>query len=359
VINDTACLDRKRGILYCTDQHSTRPRTAMGSEGLIHAFRIDPLSGSLTEISASPSYGALPAYVAVDATGDYLIATHHTDRVAVNKVTKSTDGKFRMTLDYDDATTVLFRLRNDGAIGDVADIHVHKGSGGPSPKQTHPQLHSVMMSPSRHFFAVTDKGNDQIFMFRINREKETLEVCGGAPFQSIPGSSPRYIAFHPSRAYLFVNHEEMPIVSALRYDHNGTLATIATASVLPDDNNGNPHVMQSDIRIHPSGKYLYSLIRRLNAVAVLAVDQDTGAIDRIQFVTIPCAEPRGCAISPDGRLPPSQANRCWSTPSGAMAPSATRHSRRASPAPATSPSSARVLKLSAINLITVLSVLMP
>ena len=300
VISDTACLDHKRGILYYTDQHFTRPRGAMGSAGLIHAFRIDPETGDLTAINAQQSYGTLPAYIAVDATGEYLIVTHHTDRVAVNRVTKE-GGKFHIGLAYDDATTVLFRLGRDGAIGEPVDIYTHDGHGGPLEKQTHPQLHCVVMPPSGSFFAVCDKGNDRIFMFRINREMDRLEVCGGKAFQSIAGSLPRYCVFHPTLPYLFVNHEEQPLVSTLRYDDEGLLTTVGVASAVPDEHK-NAHVMQSDIRIDWAGRHLYSLIRGLNAVAVFAIDQGTGLIERIQLVQLEAAEPRGCAISPDGRF---------------------------------------------------------
>lgn len=59
---------------------------------------------------------------------------------------------------------------------------------------------------------------------------------------------------------------------------------------------------QSDIRIHPSGKYLYNLIRGINAVSVFAINEETGDLDKVQTVTLDGTGPRGCAISPDGRF---------------------------------------------------------
>jgi 6-phosphogluconolactonase len=296
------CLDSKRNILYCADEYTTLPGYFLGGGGQVYALAIDSETGDLTEINHKPSYGSLPSYVAVDPTGKYLIATHHTDRVPITKVVKDASAKYRIALEYDDATTVLFPLNEDGSIGDPCDIYKHSGGGGPLAKQTHPQLHSVMMSPSGKLFAVCDKGNDEILFFRINHKADKLEVCGGKGYKSIPGSSPRYSVFHPRGSYLFVNYETKAVVGSFRYDEDGKLDPLCTANALPEDCEDNPDMKQSDIRIHPSGKYLYSLIRGINAVSVFEINEETGEIERIQTVTLEGTGPRGCAISPDGRF---------------------------------------------------------
>lgn len=60
--------------------------------------------------------------------------------------------------------------------------------------------------------------------------------------------------------------------------------------------------MQSDLRIHPSGKYLYGLVCGLDVVSVLAISEKTGQIERIQTIKLEGGGPRGCAVSPDGRF---------------------------------------------------------
>ena len=277
------------------------PGYLKGGGGQVYAFAIDPETGDLTEINHQPSYGSLPCSVAVDATGKYLIATNHTGSAPVTKTVKDASGKYRIVLEYDDATTVLYRLNDDGSIGDPCDIYKHSGNG-PDPEQSHPRIHSVVMSPSGNLFAVCDKGSDQIFFFRINRETEKLEVCGGEGYKSIPGSSPRYSVFHPTRPYFYMNNETKAVIRAFRYDEDGKLEPICTVNALPEDCEDNPTMMQSDIRIHPSGKYLYDLIRGINAVSVFEIKEETGEIEKIQTVTLDGTGPRGCAISPDGRF---------------------------------------------------------
>jgi 6-phosphogluconolactonase (cycloisomerase 2 family) len=157
------------------------------------------------------------------------------------------------------------------------------------------------MSPSGRLFAVCDKGNDEILIFRIDRGARKLEQCGEA-FKSVPGSSPRYSVFHPSRPFLFVNHETKAIVRSLGYDKSGDLKALANESALPAGIADHFDMKQSDLKIHPSGRYLYSLIRGIDAVSVFAIDQATGGLQRIDTVTLDGKGPRGCAISPDGRF---------------------------------------------------------
>ncbi|MDA8124993.1 MAG: beta-propeller fold lactonase family protein [Deltaproteobacteria bacterium] len=294
------CLDSKRNILYCTNEIETHPGYASGGGGQVYAFAIDPETGDLTEINHQPSYATLPCSVAVDGAGKYLIATNHSGHTPITKSVKDASGKYRIVLEFDDATTILYPLNDDGSIGDPCDIYKHSGKG-PLPVQTHPHPHSVMMSPSGNLFAVCDKGSDQIFFFRINRETSKLEICGDEGYPSIPGSSPRYSVFHPRGPYFYMNHENKAVIRAFRYDEEGKLEPICTVNALPDDCEDHL-LMQSDIKIHPSGKYLYDLIRGINAVSVFEIKEETGEIEKIQTVTLDGTGPRGCAICPDGRF---------------------------------------------------------
>jgi 6-phosphogluconolactonase len=295
------CLDSKRNILYCVDEVMTQSAFRKGGGGLVYALAIDPETGDLTEINHQPSYGSLPTYVTMDATGKYLLVVNHTGHTPVTKIVKDACGKFRIVVDYDDSTTVLFRLDDDGSIGEPCDICVHSGSG-PLPLQTHAKLHSVVMSPSGNLFAVCDKGSDKIYFYRINRETEKLEICGGEGYTAIPGSSPRYSVFHPTRPFFYMNNETKAVICAFRYDEDGRLEPLCTVNALPEGCEDNPTIMQSDLRIHPSGKYLYTLIRLINVVSVFKIKEETGEIEKIQTATLDGIGPRGCAISPDGRF---------------------------------------------------------
>jgi 6-phosphogluconolactonase (cycloisomerase 2 family) len=293
-----ACLHPTRDILYCVDEYVTLPGYFLGGGGQVFAFAIDAKTGALTEIGHWPSFGALPSYLTTDKTGRFLVVTHHTDRTPVTKILGERREDYRITLDYDDAATVLFRLDADAPA--PSHVFMHSGDGGPLAKQTHPQLHSVVASPSGELFAVCDKGNDEIHVIAIDVDAQRLVLRSTT--KTPPGSSPRYSAFHPHRPFLFVNHETKAMVSAYRYSEDGSLTLVSSESALPPGQADSMAMQQSDIRVHPSGKHLYSMVRGLNGVSRFAIDEETGDVAWRDMVTLDGEGPRACAISPDGQF---------------------------------------------------------
>ena len=297
-----ALLDGRRNVIYFGHEDMTLPDRPYGGGGQVFAFSIDAETGELTEINHQPSYGALPVSLAMDPTGKYLIVPHHTGSFPVTKVRKDAAGRYSTVSEYDDASIVLFPLADNGAIGDPCDIFIQTGTGGPLKQQTHPHLHSVSVSPSGKLFLVGDKGNDQILMFHIDYAAQKLVLCGGKPFDTIPGASVRCSVFHPTANLLFANYEMKSVVASFRYDEDGGLEPLCVASSLPEGVEDGPTMMPSEIKVHPSGKYLYTLVRGINSASVFEIDQNTGALQLIQTFQLDGKNPRNCTISPDGRF---------------------------------------------------------
>ena len=162
-------------------------------------------------------------------------------------------------------------------------------------------MHSVTRAPHANLYLVCDKGNDEIVFFSIDEESRTLRRLPGT-LKSPHGSSPRYAAFHPTRPFVFVNHETQAIVSAIAYGQTGARSLICTASALPPDISDSMAMKQSDIAVHPNGKRLYSMIRGISAISIFDIDPNSGALERIDTVALDVEGPRGCAISADGRF---------------------------------------------------------
>lgn len=297
-----ALLDARRNVLYFGHEDMTLPDRPYGGGGQVYAFAIDPSTGDLTEINHQPSYGALPVCLAQDPTGKYLVVPHHTGSFPITKVKKDAAGRYTTVAEYDDASIAMFPLADNGAICDPCDIFIQTGTGGPLKQQTHPHLHSIATSPSGKLFVVGDKGNDQILMFRIDYAAQKLVLCGDSPFAAIPGASIRCIVFHPTRPLLFANYETKAAVTSFSYDEDGRLRPLHVASTLPEGVEDSLSMMPSDIKVHPSGKYIYTLVRGITSASVLEVDQDTGALNLIQTFKLEGVNPRSCTISPDGRF---------------------------------------------------------
>ena len=299
-----AYLNPKTNILYCANEQTHLPGR-WGGGGQILAVKLDPESGDMTEISRQPSYGVDPTYIALDHSGKYMIVTHHVNYAPVTKIGRDPYGKFHIYTEFDDTTTVLFPLREDGSVGEPCDVWKHTGHGPIMSTQANPHVHSVMSAPDGGLFAACDKGSDRIYFFRIDYGTERLVLINDYP--SLPGSSPRHSCFHPTLPYWYMNNETMPVLRGFRYSEDGRLDHICTVNSIPDGYADDPSLdkisrpRQSDIQIHPSGKYIYTLFRGINCISVFAVDQDTGVPERMQTVWPDGKDLRTCAFSPDGR----------------------------------------------------------
>lgn len=310
VMVGAVCLSEKRGVLYCTDESENLPGIT-GGGGRILAFSLNRENGSMKLLSVSPSYGVRASGLVVDKEGRYLIATNHAGRKPITKTVRDCFGNIQLLTEYDEANTVLFRLREDGGIDSAVDVFRHTITGA-LPSQNNPHPHQVAMSPDGNLFLVCDKGGDTIYAFAIDREKERLTLKGDAPYRDLPGCSPRYGVFHPTRPYYFVNHETKPILHAFRYQENGKLCRIDTQDVLPEDFvlpegiPANKVAESSDLRLHPNGRWLYNIVRGLDIVTVYEIQEETGALTKLQTQKLvgegEKAGSRGCAISPDGRF---------------------------------------------------------
>ena len=298
-------LNLKTNTLYCANEQTNLPGR-VGGGGQILAVRLDPENGDMTEISRQPSYGVNPTYIALDFSGRYMIVTHHASYAPITKIARDPYGKYNIHTEFDDTTSVLFRLREDGSVGDPCDVWKHIGHGPLMDTQANPHIHSVMRSPIGELFAECDKGSDRIYFFKIDYETERLGLVND--YQSIPGSSPRHSCFHPTLQYWYMNNEALTVLRAFHYSDDGRLDHICTVDTLPDgyrddsslDNRRQPR--QSDIKIHPSGKYLYTLIRGINCISAFAIDQSTGGLEKIQTVELDGIGPRSCTFSPDCRF---------------------------------------------------------
>lgn len=295
-------VDRERNILYIVDESGNLPELRTGGGGRVFAFRIDPETGDLEQISCVPTWCPNPSYVSMDKTGKYLVVSNHAGRATVTKLIRDGFGKMRGCVEFDDSVVDLFEINEDGSIGDLLDAAKHEGSG-PDPKfQMNPHPHCAVMSPCGTFFTVCDKGNDGVYMYTIDREKGRL-VLTNAPYACEPGSRPRFAAYHPTKPYLYHNNEAGGVVSAYRYDEKGSLDRIGVYDIRTEENAGVPgRWEQQDFRMDSKGEYLYSLTVAPSGVAVCKVDQNDGSLKTVQNLLLNEERPRGCALSPDGKF---------------------------------------------------------
>ena len=294
--------DKKRGLLYVSEETEKLPWTKVGGGGRMLVYDIDKVNGNLTLVNEQLAFATNPCQFTQDPTGQYLILANHASHASITKVVRDTKGKYGHIQLWDDAPLVLYPLNEKGHIGEPLDVVLTAGDG-PHPHQQHPMLHSAEYAPGGEFFVVSDLGSDKIFTFKIDYERKVLVQKD--IFNDIPGSTPRYIKFHPTLPYFYVNHEGGSMeVLRMKYDKNGSIEPVDRVWTVDDVENIKVlNDQQQAMIMDPTGHYIYDVLRgQQNEIAVFSIDQESGALTRIQNQPLKGQWARGCTLSPDGRF---------------------------------------------------------
>lgn len=290
-------VDERKRIAYVVNECGDR-RGETGGGGYVVAVKIDARTGHLTQLNEKESLSPAPSYFLLDKSGKYGVAVHHSGFGHVTKIEREKDGKYRSVTLFDDAAVVLFKIEEDGSLGDVCDVSVVHGEGSSGPHMI-PHLHCAVADPSGEIFAVCDKGLDRIYTYRIDRENGRLVRLSETTVET--GCCPRYGAFHPSLPVFYSNNEKTPEIFSFHYDvKSGEMIRFAVDSVQEPQNAGQA-TEPSDIVVHPGGNYLYVSDRGADMIAVFDIDEK-GGLKLKQNIACGGKNPRGLCLSPDLRF---------------------------------------------------------
>src|SRR6185369_4463270 len=209
------------------------------STGKLASFRLDAGTGKLTHIS-TVTVGPDPAHISTDRTGRFLLTAY-----------------------YVDAKVTVHAIGKDGALSE-------------KPLQSIPtadKAHAIVPDPSDRFVFVPHTDPDVIFQFAFDAKTGHLTANSPAKLTTPKGTGPRHLVFHPSRPIAYVANEQGSGVTAYALDTKaGTLRPLQTVSTLPKDFKGTNAC--AEIRIHPSGKFLYVSNRGHDSIACFALDEE-------------------------------------------------------------------------------------
>jgi len=202
---------------------------------------------------------------------------------------------------YSSGSVAAFPLRDDGRLGEASSLIQHRGSSVNARRQQGPHAHSVNFSLDNRFLVAVDLGLDKLMVYRADATKATME-SNDPPFTRVkPGSGPRHFTFHPSGRYAYVINEMLSTVTVFHYEaEHGALNEVQTISTLPQGFEGRNST--AEVRIHPSGKFLYGSNRGHDSIAVYAVDAATGMLRAVEHVSTGGKRPRNFEIDPSGRF---------------------------------------------------------
>jgi 6-phosphogluconolactonase len=247
------------------------------TDGGVSAYLINQANGTLTFLNSVPTNGKDTTHLSVQPSGQYLFAASYTS------------GNFQ-----------VFRILADGSIGAMTDNFQSIGNGtGPNPaRQEGPHAHQILTDlDGNHVFGV-DLGADKVNVWNLDSTGKLIQNT--VPFVPIAsGSGPRHMAFHPDRLHAYVLSELASSVTVFDYDSvRAALIWKQTISTLPPDFTGTNTT--AEIRIHPSGRFLYNTNRGHNSVTMFEIEPETGELDVIGWESTRGQWPRGMNIDPSG-----------------------------------------------------------
>ena len=211
-------------------------------------------------------------------------------------------GKLLMTAQYGAGSTALFALADDYSIDRHVQTAKHEGgSGVVARRQDSPHAHWVGPSPDNRFVFVPDLGLDQVVIYQLDSKAPKLIPHGHAVLP--PGGGPRHMKFHGNGRWAYVLNELALSVTVFHYDaKSGSMEAVQTLETLPESEKAKESFNSaSEIRVHPSGKFVYTANRGHDTLTVFKVDQETGKLSFVEREPIRGSWPRNFNIDPTGK----------------------------------------------------------
>ena len=302
---------------------TTTPKNGL-SKGIYHA-RFDTEKGKLTQPQLAAEMSN-PGFLALHPNGEVLYSTGTVARepsVVAYRIEGqelslfnsqpigdggaahlSTDrtGKVLMSAQYGGGSTAIYPLKEDGSIGPQSKLVKHEGgSGVVERRQDKPHAHWVGTSPDNRFVFVPDLGMDKVVIYRLDVENADLTPHGFG--QCPPGGGPRHMKFHPNGKFIYVLNELELSVTVFAYDaEKGTMTPLQTIPTVSEEAKAKEmFVSSSEIRVHPSGKFVYAANRGHDTITAFRIDRATGKLTLIEIEPIRGGWPRNFNIDPTGK----------------------------------------------------------
>ncbi|WP_462378791.1 lactonase family protein [Pseudomonas sp. Marseille-QA0892] len=285
-------LDPTMSYLYCVNE--------LGSDdagtplGRVSAYRVDQSSGKLTFLNSRSTKGSWPCHCSVHPSGKYLFAAN-----------------------YGTGDFAVYPTLQDGGIGELSGLYRTSitSTGADPVRQEGPHAHMILTNPGgQHVFGV-DMGSDQILIWDFDLDTGKL-TPNTVPFATVPsGAGCRHMAFDPKDRFAYVLNELSSTIDTFRFDAaRGAFIWTHSISTVPEDgpferpafdpsNPGNVPAgtnTTAEIRIHPTGRWLYATNRGMDSVAMFEVDSEKGILSSIGWVSSHGAIPRGMNLDPSG-----------------------------------------------------------
>ena len=251
----------------------------------IHLFSLAP-DGTMTNHGVTVACDN-PSYLAVNGdysrlycvnelkeyngkkTGAVTAFSVNKDRTLTALNTQETNGTDPCHLAIDSKATLLFaanfmsgsvsahRILPDGSLGERTDFKQHEGASIHPKRQTGPHAHATILDGSEQYVFVPDLGIDRTVVYRVDAAGKLTE---GESIPSAKGAGPRQCVFSKDGTRCYIINELNATIDVVDFDAKTGVSTILQTAPMIEGEIGN--TICADIRLHPSGKFLYAVRER-------------------------------------------------------------------------------------------------
>lgn len=268
------CVSPERGLLFTVNEIAD----FRGKSGAVSSYRIDPVAGQLSLINMQPTGGRGACYVSMDSGAKHLFVAN-----------------------YGSGSVAVVPVDETGKLSPPASVMKHEGSSINPARQKEPHAHSFVPSPDGRYAFAADLGIDKIMAYRLDQSSGILTTHDHGGTSVAPGSGPRHLAFHPSGKFAYATMELSNEVVAFNYDAtSGSLKQLQAISMLPPGFDQTSHA--AEVRVHPSGRFVYASNRGHDSIAIFSVEPETGKLTAVGHEPTQGKTPRGFTIHPNGKL---------------------------------------------------------
>ncbi len=254
--------DPSRRFLFATSEGLT------SDEASVSSFSIDAATGSLAFLSRQPTGGGEPCHLRTDRSGSHLIVANH-----------------------ENGTVAVFPVDGEGRLGPMSDFRQHPGLA--------PHAHHVAFDPNGERVLITDKGIDQVVVYRLRAGKLVPNDPESSHIHA--GAQPRHLAWGNTGQFAYVNGEADMTLATCEYSAlTGMLREIQSVSTVPADTD-RTGCSTAEVEVASSGRFVYVSNRGHDSIAVFAIDGTTGHVRPIGHVSTQGRTPRHFALDPAGR----------------------------------------------------------
>ena len=264
ISNPTSVKVGKQGkFLYAVSKNTT----GADEQGFIHTFKILE-NGNLTEMNKLSTSSWSPRHLALDQSGKFCLIS-------------SNGGEVR-----------LYKIDTDGCLVPHQNIQI-------STKET-AQLYGIKLSGDNRFAYIADYGNNKIWIYKFDAISGMLTAHEKESAALEAGAGPKNISLSRNGNSLYSVNELNSTISVFEIDKTGDLKMLEDVSTLPENYRWKNSA--TDIKMHPTGKFLYASNRGHNSISIFKIDAITGKLNYIGFTETLGKIPNSMSIAPLGKF---------------------------------------------------------